>query len=92
MGRNKKQAFINDWSFVKNPEVVVAAMIDEDEEMRCLCPDTPECYFPNSVFTDFNSSRQISLLGRAVNDYRADSLTGRFADGHQILTSPVQRG
>jgi len=88
MGRNKKQAFINDWSFVKFPEVAIAAMIDE--EIRCLYPDTPECHFPTSVFTDFNSSRPISLLGRAVNDYRADSSTGWFTDGHRIQTSQVK--
>jgi len=89
MGRNMRQAFINDWAIVKFPEVVVAAIIDE--KMRDIYPYTSECCFPNSVFTDFDVSRSISLVGRAVNDYRADPTTGRFTDGHRIQTTQIKK-
>ena len=82
-----EKAFITDWAIVKYPEVKVAVIL---EEARSTSPDIPECPFPESVFAKYNDTRQISLLGRAVNDYRADHATESFADGHQIMTTRIK--
>ena len=82
-----EKVFITDWAVVKYPEVKVAVIL---EEARSASPDIPECPFPESVFANYNDARPISLLGRVVDDHRADLAIGCFADSHQIMTTKIK--
>lgn len=53
----------------------------------------PEIYAnidtPSRAFTKFEGVTEVVLFGRASNDPRYDAVTGEFADGHRVATSPI---
>jgi len=78
--KQKKFAFLTNWSIVLYPEIIIAWTFS-NRGFRCIIPD--------SVFSGLTSSRQISLFGNAVNDSRENIETGEFATGHRIITTPI---
>jgi len=78
--KNKKLAFITNWSIVLYPDIIVAWSLSSNG-FKCIIPD--------SVFVKFTSSRPISLFGHAINDPRENVKTGEFATGHRIITTSI---
>ena len=44
---------------------------------------------PEKAFAKLNCGYPVALFGLATNDHRHNVETGRFADGHRIVTSPI---
>ena len=73
--KKKKQAFLTDWAILDYLDSQLVYFTKEG--------------FPENAFSDLSDLKPVVLSGRAVNDPRSDPATGRFTDGHRLVTSLI---